>query len=210
MPLRYSCFISYRHSQSDIVNDLVNSLQTELGRWLDKEVYIDKERLKGGDFYNLELARSLCESACMVVVYTPTYFSKEHSYCAREYAAMENLEGERLRLLGYPRNMEHGLIIPIVYRGDKKLPYRIKSIRQCHNFESFQISGQAKLDNPIYAQKIREIAEYIKDRFEELRIIEDDICSCCDTFAIPADGEIEEWLESMLPPIPILPSRVET
>jgi len=207
MPLRFSCFISYRHSQQDIVADLVKSLQTELNRWLDMEVYLDRERLKGGDFFNAELARALCESVCLIVVFTPTYFSKNNTYCAREFKAMEQLEEMRLTKLGLPRNKQHGLIIPIVYRGDRKLPKNMKEIRQCHMFEAFQISGRDNLDNPDYAQKIKEIAEYIEERCEELRSVEDEICDCCDTFNFPAETDISDWLESMLPPKPVLPSR---
>lgn len=41
-------------------------------------VLVDWERLQGGDFYNEALTLALCESVCMVVVFTPTYFDKEH------------------------------------------------------------------------------------------------------------------------------------
>jgi len=209
MPLQYSCFISYRHSQDDIVQDLVTSLGTELGRWLDMEVYVDKGRLKGGDFFNNELAKALCESVCLIVVYTPTYFSKHHSYCAREYRAMEQLEEQRLHTLGLPQNKQHGLIIPIVYRGDKKLPESIKNERQYYLFEAFQISGRDNLENPEYAEKIKEIAEYIEERCEELRVVEEEVCASCDTFDFPAEHDISDWLESMLPPQPKLPGREE-
>ena len=209
MPLQYSCFISYRHSQDDIVQDLVTSLGTELGRWLDMEVYVDKGRLKGGDFFNNELAKALCESVCLIVVYTPTYFSKHHSYCAREYRAMEQLEEQRLHTLGLPQNKQHGLIIPIVYRSDKKLPESIKNERQYYLFEAFQISGRDNLENPEYAEKIKEIAEYIEERCEELRVVEEEVCASCDTFDFPAEHDISDWLESMLPPQPKLPGREE-
>ncbi len=207
MPLQYACFISYRHTQDDIAQDLASSLKTELSRWLDMEVYVDKGRLKGGDFFNNELAKALCESVCLVVVYTPTYFSKKSTYCAREYKAMELLEEQRLQALGFPKNKQHGLIIPIVYRGDKKLPRNIKSERQYHLFEAFQISGRDNLENPDYAEKIKEIAEYIEERCEELQIVEDEICAYCDTLNFPGEHEIAEWLEEMLPPKPKLPGR---
>lgn len=84
MPLQYSCFVSYRHSQDDIVQELVASLKRELSRWLDMDVYVDKERLKGGMLFNRELAKALCESVCLIVVYTPTYFSEKKSLlCSR-------------------------------------------------------------------------------------------------------------------------------
>lgn len=207
MPLRYSCFISYRHTQEDIVQDLVSSLKRELGRWSDLDVYIDTARLEGGDFFNRELAKALCESVCLIVVYTPTYFSKQHNYCAREYKAMENLETERLSKLGFPKNQQHGLIIPLVYRGDKKFPLRIKNERQCYSFEAYQISGRDNLANPEYAAKIREIAEYIEERCEELQMVEEDVCACCDTIEFPEVEDILEWLEDMLPPKPTLPGR---
>src|SRR5258706_4971579 len=207
MPLQYSCFISYRHSQDDITQDLASSLKTELSRWLDMEVYVDKGRLKGGDFFNDELAKALCESVCLIVVYTPTYFSKKSTYCAREYKAMESLEEQRIHVLGFQKNKQHGLIIPIVYRGDKKLSENIKNERQYHLFEAFQISGRDNLDNQEYAEKIKEIAEYIEERCEELRIVEDDVCACCDTLAFPTDHDISDWLENMLPPKPKLPGR---
>ena len=159
MPLQYSCFISYRHGQDDIAKNLASSLGTELGLWLDMDVYIDKGRLQGGDFFNNELAKALCESVCLVVVYTPTYFSKQHTYCAREYKAMEALEEQRLKELGLPKNKQHGLIIPIVYRGESKLPKSITNERNYHLFEAFQIGGRDNLENEEYATQIKKIAE---------------------------------------------------
>jgi hypothetical protein len=141
------------------------------------------------------------------MVYTPTYFSEKHTYCAREFKAMEELEKHRLELLGYSDNAKHGLIIPIIYRGNKRIPHNISSKRQCYFFEDYQISGHATLDYPEYAQKIKEIAEYIEERCEELSAIEDGACCDCDTFSIPSEGDIFEWLEGMLPPRPKLPSR---
>lgn len=210
MPLRYSCFISYRHRpDDDIVPGLVSSLQKELSLWLDMDVYIDKERLEGGDFFNNELARALCESVCLIVVYTPTYFSKQHTYCAREYKAMEELEEQRLHELGLPKNKQHGLIIPIVYRGEEKLPENIKKDRNYHLFEAFQVSGRDNLKNPEYAEKIKEIAEYIGKRCDELQVVEDNVCAGCDTFSFPTEHDISSWIEDMLPPKPILPGREE-
>ncbi len=210
MPLQYSCFISYRHTQDDITQRLGSHLKREISRMLDMEVYVDQERLQGGDFFNNKLARALCESVCLVVVYTPTYFSQRHTYCAREYKAMELLEEKRLRALrrsGLPKNHGHGLIIPIVYRGKKELPESIKSNRQCHVFEDYQISGTDNLENPEYLKEITEIAEYIKARHHELRKVEKDICKFCDVMGFPTEADISDWLESMLTPKLTFPGR---
>jgi hypothetical protein len=211
MPLQYSCFISYRHTkQEKIVRELVTSLKAELSLWLDMDVFLDEERLKGGDFFNPSLAQALCESVCLIVVYTPNYFSGQKTYCAREYRAMEELEQIRFKKLGTVENPKHGLIIPLVYRGNKSLPEVVRSKRQCYSFQDFQIYGKDNLENPEYAAKIMEIAEYISDRCEELRVVEDEICSCCDTFEIPSDEAISKWLEDILPSQQKLPSREKT
>lgn len=209
MPFQYSCFISYRHSQDDITRKLVLSLETELVRWLDMSIFVDKERLTGGDFFNNKLAKALCESVCLIVIYTPTYFSKKNSYCAREYKAMELLEEQRLHMLGLPKNKKQGLIIPIIYRGEKILPDEIKNKRQFHVFEDFQISGRDNLENPEYAEKIKKIAEYVQERCSELLLIEETACKTCDVFDFPSEKDISDWLEIMLPPKPKLPSREE-
>lgn len=208
MPLRHSCFISYRNSQDDIAKELAISLSTELGRWLDMDVYVDKGRIKGGDFFNDELAQALCESVCWIVIFTPTYFSKQHTYCAREYWTMEQLEEQRLNELGLPKNEKHGLIIPIVYRGEKKLPESIKENRAYLLFEDYQIGGRDNLENEEYAKKIKEIAEYIDERCDQLREVEHSVCGCCDTISFPKESDIANWLEGMLSPKQRLPSRM--
>ena len=73
----------------------------------------------------------------MVMIYTPTYFDKDRTYCAREYKAMENLETQRLEMLGYQRNFQHGLIIPVVYRGVDIFPAYVSGIRHTINLTLF-------------------------------------------------------------------------
>jgi hypothetical protein len=172
MPFKYSCFISYRHGQRKlaerIINDLSEALSNELELLLDKEVYLDRERLKGGEFYNEALATALCESACMIVVFTPTYFDKEHTFCAREYKAMEKLEEVRFKTLGVRTNRTPGLIIPIIFRGEDCLPREIKESRQYYNFGDFLLSDVKIGKHPKYARKIQEIARYIYDHYKTL------------------------------------------
>lgn len=133
MPFKYSCFISYRHGQKELVEkfvrDLEQSLSNEVVPLTDMEVFVDWQRLQGGDFFNENLAKALCESVCLIVVFTPTYFSDTHSYCAREYKGMEMLESQRLDLLGASADKEHGLIIPIVLRSEENLPSEVRDRR---------------------------------------------------------------------------------
>jgi hypothetical protein len=219
MPFEYACFISYRHGQRKlvqrIVNDLYDALCSELEAQFGRDaVYLDRDRLQGGDFYNEALATALCQSVCMIVVFTPAYFDHEHTYCTREYKAMERLETERLRLLP-PAYRKHGLIIPIVFRGEKYFPQELKESRQYHNFGDFLLCDPEIWRHPHYASKIKEIADYIADRCSEFRALarQDDPCSCCEEFTLPTEEEISPWLETIIgseiPKIPF-PRREES
>ncbi|MFA9216205.1 MAG: toll/interleukin-1 receptor domain-containing protein [Sphingomonadaceae bacterium] len=114
MSLRYSCFVSYAHGQhaymSKFKNDLVEALQCYLEPHLDHEheLFIDSEQLGGGDDIDQRIARALCESACMIVIYSPKY--EAHSYTRREFAAMQLLETERRQWYPLPSH----LIIPVI------------------------------------------------------------------------------------------------
>ena len=55
MPFNYSCFISYRHGQNylteKIINDLQVTLEAELSQYFNEGIFLDKDRLKGGTFF---------------------------------------------------------------------------------------------------------------------------------------------------------------
>lgn len=201
MSFEYSCFVSYRHCQSQlgkrIINDLYNAICGELELMTDKEVYLDRERLEGGYFYNEALARALCRSVCMIVVFTPTYFNMHHTYCAREYKAMEALEKKRLRLLEDPDDRTHGLIIPVVFRGWDYLPLEIKERRQCHDFSDFLLCDTEICSHPGYAPKVRQIAEYIASRCNTFDALGIDAYGGCEDFTLPTERKIRPWLEEV-------------
>lgn len=204
MPLKYSCFISYRagkHQLAEaIVKDLFEALSNEVELVLEEdvsEVYFDDKRLKGGDFFNQELAMALCHSVCMIVVFTPQYFSRTQTYCAREYWAMEQIEKKRLALLAADKKT-HGLIIPVIVRGEKRLPSQIRTTRKFYDFEAFR-QGDQKITRPRgYFEAIKDIAEYISDRYYELSALKEDPCELCATFRLPGTEDIEEWLETII------------
>jgi hypothetical protein len=199
MPLINASFISYRHGQYDLMRDFTTdfcaALRCELEPMLDGGgIYLDNDRLRGGDFYNEALARNLYESATMVMVYTPTYFNYEHTYCAREYKAMEALERHRLSTLGVSLDRSHGLIIPVVLRGARYLPDEIKRSRQYYDFESFQLGGRRLNRHPRFAPAIREIANYICDRYNELRALPKGVFDDYEQFSLPNETEIGSFL----------------
>jgi hypothetical protein len=198
MTFEYCCFISYSHNPGDLSNrfvkDLHDTLNSEIGA-LTREIKIccvDWDRLKGGDFYNKRLSSAICKSACMIMVYTPTYFDKEHTYCAREFKAMEKIESRRLRLLGDLSN-DHGLIIPVIYRGNKFLHPYIKDKRNCYNFSGYipGKNGENSLQtHPTYALQIREIADYVFDRYSQLKEIWD-MSTNCRNFRFPSEKDAQ-------------------
>jgi hypothetical protein len=201
MPIKYACFISYRHGQRKlaerIINDLYDALESELETWLDEKVYLDRERLKGGDFYNEALAKALCESVCMIMIFTPTYFSADHTFCAREYKAMEKLEERRFQALGERVDKRRGLIIPIVFRGADYLPKEIKDRRLYYNFDKFLMSDVEISRHPEYAPKILEIAELIRKHYDALKAAASDPCQGCENFSLPSEDEIKQWLDQV-------------
>lgn len=214
MPFKYACFISYRHGQRELLQQIVTNLRTaisgEFEAWFGpNSVILDEGRLRGGDFYNEALALALCESVCMIVVYVPAYFDTSHTFCAREYKAMEQLEGERLGLLRAQADKQHGLIIPIVFRGKTFLPKEIADRRHYYDFESFQLTGVDVNTDTEYKKMIKEIAEYIAEcckRFANLDQNQDP-CASCEKFSLPTEEEIRPWLKGVAGPASLFPNR---
>src|SRR5688500_15915285 len=117
MRFQNSCFISYRHLDSElqvrVVQDLHKGLKDELAFHTPCPVYLDDKRLQAGYRFNEALADALCRSVCMIVVFSPTYFSEENTYCAREWLGMLRLQQRRTRLLSEKPAQFMGLIVPI-------------------------------------------------------------------------------------------------
>lgn len=141
-------------------------------------------------------------------MYTPTYFNLEHTYCAREYKAMEDLEISRLKLLPNPRDKAKGLIIPIVIRGFDNLPSGIKDSRQCHDFSGFLASDTKMHKHHKYSPEITRIATYIAARCAAFKGITSDPCaSPGGKFSLPNGESIKTWIEGMMPTALHFPGR---
>jgi hypothetical protein len=100
----HSCFISYRHPASiggreeKIIKHVYTALKDHVEMYTHEySVYFDEPRLVPGYQYDERLAKAICQSACMVVVYWPSYLESE--YCIKELRTMLSIEEERRSLL---------------------------------------------------------------------------------------------------------------
>lgn len=200
MPFKYACFISYRRGTEEMAQEMIADLHDALAGEIElafgtNAVFRDETRLYGGDFLNDALARALCQSVCMILVFTRSYFDQNRTYCAREYKAMERLEQERLQLLP-PEKRVHGLIIPIVFRGIKYLPQELKQ-RLCLNFDRYLGSDGPMRRHPYYASEIRKVVEYMENLYTAFANLAIDPCEQCEHFTFPTDEEIRPWLDNI-------------
>lgn len=191
MPLRYSCFISYCHGEGELmrrfIEDLTVALKSYLEPFFDEEIYIDEERLEPGYHYNEALATALCQSVCMIVVYVPKY--ERHSYCLREFEAMERIEIRRKKVAKLGR--DKGMIIPIILRGTP--PEKLRSRRQTLDFSKYTTVSPRISRNRKYVEKIDEVAQSIYALFQELKNGGQAVWSNCDEFALPPEQDIQPW-----------------
>jgi TIR domain-containing protein len=199
MAFKYSCFISYCHGQYDLTKGFIDqlkiALKAELDAYLDEEVYIDEERLKPGYQYNEELAQAICQSVCMVVVYSPRY--ERHEYCVREFEGMEALEALRVKALGDKSADGRRCIIPIVLRGEDDLPARIKAQKHYADFSKFSLTGTDILHNEFYVGEIRKIATVIYQQYKLFQVITEP-CGSCTEFRLPDRSGVVAWRPQFL------------
>src|SRR5215467_5860224 len=185
MRFNYSCFISYSHGQHTLMKtfmkDLLESLSSSLEPYFSEPVYIDEDRLKPGFEYNLALARAICSSVAMILVYTPRY--AEQDYCRREFTAMKTIESRRRRVVGIT---EFGPIIPIIFRGRRdELPDDLKSHIHYTDFSKYTTADTSIVTNPDYVAKIEGIAQYISDLQNLYRPHTDRLFVNCQQFHMP-------------------------
>ena len=192
MAFEHGCFISHVHAEEplmrEFVTELARALRSELepliGDIVETTVYLDEDRLKGGEKFNLALARALCASACWVMVYVPQYFRRE--YCAREFRAMQILEEQRLRYPELELEPNEGMIIPVILRGNpEQLPSEIGEEIQCLEFSRFSTASSEILRHEHFMEQIAERALFIQKIFE----LGNPLMHDCGQFSIPELNE---------------------
>lgn len=191
---KYACFVSYCHGQYELMTSFIDQLKGALDAYLDplldEQVYIDTQRLQPGYRYNEALARAICQSVCMVVVYSPKY--ERHEYCVREYEAMVKIEASRRKLLGAAGN-GLGLIIPVILRGGDNVPPRIREHVHCVDFSKFTLATPRLASNPEYVGQIQRIAEAIYNQYRVFNEVGANPCRDCETFSLPPASMVAAW-----------------
>lgn len=199
MSFEYCCFISFPHGQRKrlvpIVKNFVEGLETEIALLTEKEIWIDSNFLEGGKRLDKTIGPSICKSACMIILFTPFYFDKEHVYCAREFKAMQDLEEQRLKLL---ENQGNGLIIPIILGGESYFPESLRKKSIYYDFTDIEHNNPWNKIRVKYKTEIKAIAKYIFERVKSLEKVMDKFSHDCDKYCLPTDDEAIEFIETIL------------
>ena len=166
MAIRYGCFFSYAHGRHELMNSFKTALSDAIRCYLEPhldnedELFIDTEQLGGGDDIDRRVARAMCESVAMILIYTPKY--EAHGYTRREYEAMKLLEQERGQW--YP--MPSQLIIPVIMTmHTDKLPPQITSSFYV-DFSHFTMATTDLKSNPEFLPGIQRIVDRIVVHYE--------------------------------------------
>jgi len=106
--IKHACFLSFpvNSNDNDLILTAVKEIQLGLkdelsARTTEFDVFAETDRT----------AMDLCESACMIMIYTPLYFDRSNILCAQEYRAMSKLEKVRLAALGIARKEKNRFMV---------------------------------------------------------------------------------------------------
>jgi hypothetical protein len=187
----HSCFISYRHPASiggreeKIIKHVYTAIKEHVEVYTHEYgVYFDEHRLVPGYQYDERLAQAICQSACMVVVYWPSYLESE--YCMKELRTMLSIEEERRSLL---TSELHGcrLFIPIILRGRfEDLPTEVRIGCQYLDYSAQSTLPNFNIgDDPKMSEQLFQIAEYVKTLCDKMKNFEDKLFKKCTEFYFP-------------------------
>jgi hypothetical protein len=186
----HAFFVSYRHPASKKgIEELWANRTLETIRFHletsthNYDIYFDEERLLPTYQYNQQLAKHICRSACMVVLYWPSYL--ESDYCLKEINTMLSIEKRRRKILG-PALHGHRLFLPIIFRGAfEQLPSSLSDcqyldVRDHSNDPNFSIGEDFKIKTILF-----DISESIKHLCDVMSAASDQLFNNCDSFVFP-------------------------
>ena len=184
----HACFVSYRHPatpdgrEGKLIQHVVRAIKDHIEMLThEHDVYFDRARLVPGYQYDERLAKAICRSACMVVVYWPSYLESE--YCKKEIRTMLAIEANRRSILG---STLHGcrLFIPLILRGRfDDLPTGLRE--GCHylDYKAQAIRPDFNIgDDPIMSEQLYGVAEYIKELCDKMKCAEESLFGRCENF----------------------------
>jgi hypothetical protein len=167
MAIRYGCFFSYAHGRHELMQrfkaTLADALRCYLEPYFDdeSELFVDTEQLGGGDDLDRKIARAMCESVCMIMIYTPKY--EAHPYTRREYAGMRLLEAERGKWYALPSH----LIIPVIMtQHPDGLPSQITESTFYVDFSRFTMATADLKSNPDFLPDIDRMVRRIVTHYQ--------------------------------------------
>jgi hypothetical protein len=170
MGIRYGCFFSYAHGRHELMQrfkaTLADALRCYLEPYFDNEdeLFVDVEQLGGGDDLDHKIARAMCESVCMILIYTPKY--EAHAYTRREYTAMRQLELERGKWYALPSH----LIIPVIMtQHPDQLPPQITESSFYVDFSRFTMATADLKSNPEFLPDIDKMVRRIVTHYQCLK-----------------------------------------
>ncbi|MFM7733844.1 MAG: toll/interleukin-1 receptor domain-containing protein [Cyanobium sp.] len=210
----HACFISYRHPaaaggrEEKLINQVVKAIADHVQIYThEHEVFFDQRRLVPGYQYDERLAEAICRSACMVIVYWPSYL--ESDYCKNEMQAMLDVERRRRQILGQDL---HGcrLFIPVILRGRyNDLPDEVTRDCQYLDYKAQATRPDVNLgDDEATSEKLYEIAEYIKLLCDKLKPQAEQLFRECKAFGFQQSRSASAAAAAIqAPPPPPFPGR---
>jgi hypothetical protein len=188
----HACFISYRHparpGTGSLEEKLIQTTRKALQDYIepythDHKVFFDEERLRPGYQYNEILATAICQSACMIILYWPSY--EESHYCLKEMKTMLALEKFRRRII---EDDLRGcrLLVPIIFRRSRELPEELTG--DCQYLDCSRQSTSANFnfdDDPALTKKLDEIGDYVKTLCDKMTPVHDELFANCRKYTFP-------------------------
>lgn len=209
----HACFISYRHPyevdnrEAKIISHVFKAISDHVQMQTHEHpVFFDQKRLVPGYQYDERLAEAICRSACMVIVYWPSYL--ESDYCKKEIQAMLDIERKRRQLLG---DALHGcrLFIPVIVRGSRTdLPAEVTQNCHCLDYKAQATRPHVNIgDDPSTSEELYRIAEYIRSLCELMKPERQRLFQGCKTYDFPAQSSSMAAIDFQPAPSQPFPGR---